>query len=109
LTGHLGYAMGSFMPYALGGVAFAHNIISENQDILSGGVQVGGAASSSKTQIGYTIGAGATAMLADHISAFGEVRYSDYGTSYYNGDGIIGAGAASMTDTSVRGGLNYHF
>jgi outer membrane immunogenic protein len=87
VTGHVGFAWDAFMPYVLGGVAFANNTM----------------AGTTNTQTGWTVGGGAEVMLADNLSAFAEYRYSDYGTASYGGVN------ESLTDNTVRVGLNFHF
>jgi opacity protein-like surface antigen len=42
-------------------------------------------------------------MLASNLSANVGYRYSDYGSQTYSGAPV------SLTDSSVRVGLNYHF
>jgi opacity protein-like surface antigen len=84
LRARLGVDMGQWMPYAEVGVAFAN-------------VTEGAAAAEGRT--GWTAGAGVEVMLADHLSANLEYRYTDYGS---------GTGS-QLTDNSVRIGLNYHF
>jgi outer membrane immunogenic protein len=101
VTGKIGYAFDNFLPYALGGVAFASNTITYSDSGIA----------STQTQTGYVIGAGLEAMLGSNLSAFGEYRYADYGNANYGQ--IVGeevqAGSVHLTDSSVRVGLNYHF
>ena len=56
------------------------------------------------THVGWTVGAGAEFTLADHLSANVEYRYSDYGKQTYDSSNSV-----SLTDSTVRAGLNYHF
>lgn len=99
VTGRVGYALDIFMPYVLGGVAFANNTYGIEYD------------DASATHLGYTVGLGAAAKLTDNISAFTEVRYADYGSASY----LLTSGSYSYTfpvslvDTTIRGGLNLHF
>lgn len=88
VRGRLGLDLGQVMPYAEAGVAFAN--------------ATGGAYTANHT--GWTVGAGAEFMLATNLSANVEYRYSDYGTQTYGG-----TTAVSLTDSTVRVGLNYHF
>lgn len=98
-TVHLGFDGGVFMPYVLGGVAFASN--NHTDDIFDTDI--------TETHVGYTVGAGVNVMVSDSISAFGEVRYTDYGTAEYDltpGPGLTDIG---ITDVTARVGLNFHF
>jgi len=109
VTGHVGYAWDTFEPYVLAGVAFANNNIAEHEndygDIYD--------SSSTANHLGFTVGAGAAAMLTNNISAFTEVRYSNYGSANYTTTYDYGnettTAPVSLVDTMVRGGLNFHF
>ena len=104
VTGRIGYVWDGYMPYVLGGIAFANNTITNADD--------GGGGSATNTQTGFTIGAGIEAMFAEHISGFLEARYSDYGTMEYgaeDSDNTPEVGPVTLTDATVRGGINYHF
>jgi outer membrane immunogenic protein len=106
VTGHVGYAWDNLMPYVLGGVSFAHNTFSVNEPFCGGpdcNFSVGA------THMGYTVGGGLAAMLSSNLSTFVEVRYADYGSANYSGDDEPTGGAATLTDTMVRAGLNFHF
>ena len=110
LTGHVGYDMGAFMPYVLGGVGFANNTITSNPGEVAALI-ASDSNSTTNTHIGYTAGLGIEAMLTSHLSAFAEARYSDYGTRLYGEEEGSGAqvGPVSLTDTTVRTGINFHF
>ncbi|WP_417310133.1 outer membrane protein [Devosia sp.] len=97
-TLHLGFDGGVFMPYVLGGLAFANNEHSDD---------FGGFTDDSQTHIGYTVGAGVAFMVTEQVSAFVEARYSDYGTKTYDLGGINPD--ISLSDTSLRAGVNFHF
>jgi len=96
LTARLGYDVDGFLPYVLGGVAFANNSRTD----FTG-------TSESQTQTGWTVGAGVETMLADHLSGFAEYRYSDYGSATYSN--LLSTPGVHLTDSSIRVGLNYHF
>jgi len=86
VRGRLGLDMGQWFPYIEAGVAFA-NVTDST------------ATTSTEIRTGWTAGAGVEVMLADHLSANVEYRYTDYG-----------AGSGSdLKDNSIRVGLNYHF
>ena len=84
VRGRLGLDMGQWFPYVEAGVAFAN--VTDN-------------GASAEVRTGWTAGAGVEVMLADHLSANLEYRYTDYGA----GSGY------DLKDNSVRVGLNYHF
>ena len=94
VRGRLGVDMGNFLPYIEAGVAFANSTLNTTT----------GTTNVSKIHAGWTVGAGVEFMLADHLSANAEYRYSDYGTQTYNATNSV-----HLTDSTVRLGLNYHF
>ena len=87
VRGRLGLDMGQWLPYIEAGVAFAN--VTETP--AAAGVRTG-----------WTAGAGVEVMLADHLSANLEYRYTDYGAGSVTG-------AHNLHDNSIRVGLNYHF
>jgi len=95
VRGRLGYAMGQFMPYVTGGLAFG-NIDSRVAGITD-----------STTNVGWTIGAGLEAALWGPVTAKVEYLFVDLG----RGDPITGTGGtrADFTTNIVRAGLNYRF
>ena len=94
VRGRLGVDMGQFLPYVEAGVAFANSTLEYTTTPWS----------ESMTHVGWTVGAGAEFTLADHLSANVEYRYSDYGKQTYDSSNSV-----SLTDSTVRAGLNYHF
>ena len=66
VRGRVGYDLNPFLLYATAGVAAANNKVSGFGD------------SDSKTAYGYTVGAGAEAMVTNNITARVEYRFSDY-------------------------------
>ena len=103
VTAHLGMAVGSFLPYVLGGVAIAENTLTYRYDDPAhetGSTTVG--------SIGWTAGIGASVRLVSNLSVFSELRYTDYGTQDYSGNSVAG-GPGHLTDTSIRGGANINF
>ena len=102
LTAKLGVEVGSLMPYVLAGAAFANNTITVDGDVLGLTAPISG----SGMHVGYVVGAGVAAQLADNISGFVELRYADYGVAQYDfGGGRIQPGA--LSGTSARIGLNF--
>lgn len=92
IRGRLGYDVNGFLPYVEAGIAFANATATPS-----------GPPASTATHTGWVAGAGVEFMLADNISANLEYRYADYGTQSYSGTNV------SLTDSTVRVGLNYHF
>jgi len=125
----LGYALGNFLPYISGGIAygqltsslFSTNSFSDSYNcgtncsasFLSGAVTTGNNAT---TQVGWALGGGAEYRLADAWSIKGEYLYTSLGGITRN-DTTIGTGgivAFGQTTTGaynlhqIRVGLNYH-
>lgn len=96
LRARLGYAVAEpFMIYGTGGLALAN---VEAADATS---------SDSATHIGWTVGAGAEALLTDNIFGRLEYRYSDYGAKDY----VLDSGTVSsgFTEHSVKAGIGLKF
>ena len=95
VVARLGLDAGQFMPYVLGGVAFANSTRTPSWDDAD-----------TETHTGWTVGAGVEAKVSDQLSAFVEYRYADYGQETYNfGDDPV----VDLTSSSVRAGVNFHF
>jgi len=95
LRGRLGYAFDPFMIYGTGGLAVANAELSD------------GVGSDSNTHIGWTVGAGAEALLTDKIFSRVEYRYSDYGSKDYTlGGGTVSSG---FSEHSVSAGIGVKF
>ena len=95
VTGHIGYDVSGFMPYVLGGVAFAESTRTHTVPPES----------NTQTHIGWTVGAGLGVKLTDNLSAFAEYRYSDYGAKVYT---YTGSPEVALTTNAIRIGLNFH-
>jgi len=95
LRGRLGYAFDPFMVYGTGGVALANAEIS------------GAAGSDSNTHVGWTVGAGAEALMTENVFGRLEYRYSDFGSKDYT----IGASTVSsgFSEHSVTAGVGVKF
>lgn len=96
--GRIGYAFDRFMPYFTGGSAFG--------DIRT---QAGGFSGTTKTQFGWTVGAGLEYAFLNNWSAKAEYLYADMGSVQ-----CPAASCGSTIDSTlklniVRGGLNYKF
>ncbi len=96
LRGRVGYSFDRWLPYLTGGLAVG--------DIK---VNPTGFASSSSTELGWTIGAGLEAAIAPNWSAKLEYLYVDLGNT---GCAACVAGTNVSFRTSIlRGGLNFKF
>lgn len=94
LRGRAGWAYNQFLLYGTGGLAI-------------GGLKadtVG--ASDSKTRVGWTIGAGAEAVLTGNITARLEYRYTDLGNTGFSN---VGGGNVGFTSNQVLLGLGMKF
>lgn len=90
-----GISLDQFLIYGTGGVA-------------ASGVELGDATSSdSNTLWGWTLGAGAEALLKDNITARVEYRFTDYEGETYTLDS--GTGDASLQTHTVRAGVGLKF
>ena len=113
LRGRAGYAIGSFLPYAFGGVALGLADSIRSSTIRSQGTYVGATVPApfqnydvtySKTEnkhgrlmVGYTFGVGAEVMLFGGLFARGEGEYVRF------------TGPIDTNINTVRGGLGYRF
>ena len=98
-----GYAIDRFLPYITGGVAFGRYEFTP--DYAATGPIPG-----SKTQTGWTIGAGLEYALTDHLTTRIEYRYTDFGKATYDIPGFaLYETRAKLTTNDVRIGLTYKF
>jgi opacity protein-like surface antigen len=74
-----GIALGSWLFYATGGVAFTDINLSSGFVVSTASDPVGTDARSSKSYTGYTVGVGGEYSFTDYLSIGVEYRYSDYG------------------------------
>ena len=95
VRGRLGYTMDRFLVYGTAGLAYG-----------GGEVTVGGL-SSSKTHVGWTIGAGVEAMLAPNITARLEYLFADLGKETYTT--VLGPARVGIDTSIVRAAMNYKF
>ena len=87
LRGRFGVDVDGIMPYVEAGVAFTNATIGPDSASLTA----------------WTAGGGLEVKVADPVSVNVEYRYANYGSATFGGTGY------SLTDNSVRLGLNYHF
>jgi opacity protein-like surface antigen len=112
LRGRAGYAIGSFLPYAFGGVALGLADSIRTSTVRSTGTYVGTGTPSitdfdvtysttdakrGRLMTGYTFGVGAEAMLFGNLFARGEFEYVRF------------SGPIDTNINTVRGGLGYKF
>ncbi len=90
-----GYADDRLFVYGTGGLAWASFKLQDDN-----GVTV---SKKDTTRAGWTLGAGAEYAVAQNISVKGEYLYADFGKAN------VGAARESLTDHTVRVGVNYKF
>ncbi len=100
VRGRAGFAYDRFLPYATGGFAYGQATGSFSLN--------GGTFSESKTHMGWTAGAGVEVQATDNLTAKLEYLYTDLGTQTYFG-GLGNPTATSVTFSTIRAGLNFHF
>jgi outer membrane immunogenic protein len=95
VTPRLGFAIDRFMPYLKGGLAF-------------GDVEVKDATGKDdKTQLGWTVGAGAEYAVTDNVTVRAEYNYTDLGKDDFTTP--AGTVKAGYKGSDVRAGVNYKF
>lgn len=98
----LGFELGDAVIYGTGGLAFAGIEAELHQD------GVGNIDSDSGTQLGWTLGAGITYMVSDHLMIGAEYLYVDLGDESFD------FGSSGDTDADInmhifRGSIGYRF
>ncbi len=106
ITAKLGIDVGgNILPYVDAGVAFA-NITRDATDMDPDfGTDP---TSVTNTQVGWTVGVGLEAQIADHVTGFVSYNYADYGNADFNTGGDY-TPSVHTTDNIVKAGINYHF
>lgn len=94
-TARVGIVADSFVPYLKGGVAYG------------GGTGDAAGESISKTQFGWTVGAGLEFALTDSISVFGEYDYYNFGSTTY--EFAVGDVDVDTDLHVIKTGLNFRF
>lgn len=105
LRGRLGFAADAFMFYATAGVAFA----SVDTTLTENWMVPNPTFTSTSTRTGWVAGIGAEAMVSDNLSVKAEYLYHDFGSEDFSFDGGDETGATSLTVSTVKVGLNWHF
>jgi outer membrane immunogenic protein len=108
VTGRLGYAFGRVLGYVEGGAAW------ERVDYAASTTMIGTAYRASDTRSGWTIGGGGEYAITEHLTAFVEYGYYDFGTErvrltpQYS---FLPTAFVDIEDSAdvVRAGLNLRF
>jgi outer membrane immunogenic protein len=96
--GRIGYAWDRFLPYLTGGAAFGNSKISSPAGT-----------SSTKTNVGWTVGAGLEYAFLGNWSAKAEYLYADLGNGTCDAS-VCGVSVDYKIKTNiVRAGVNYRF
>lgn len=103
IRARLGYAVGRFLPYVAGGVAFAD---VEHEGFLSPGEGLG---SDSQTYTGWTLGVGAEYAFTDALIVRAEYRYTDFGEEDYAARPFFDPHSMDLETNDVRFGVAYKF
>ncbi|RCS21503.1 porin family protein [Phyllobacterium salinisoli] len=99
-----GYAVGRFLPYIAGGVAFGQLETSGSLTVVGLGSR---SFSEKKTRAGWTAGAGVDYAATDNVILRLEYRYTDLGGKEYSMDGY--KYNADFKSHGVRLGVAYKF
>jgi high affinity Mn2+ porin len=100
--GRIGYAPGSWLFYATGGIGWTHNRQTVAQ-LATGAIE-----QPLVWRLGFATGAGIEAPVAPHWTARLEYLFTDYGNSGTSFFGVQRFDSDFMLH-EIRAGLNYHF
>jgi outer membrane immunogenic protein len=95
-----GYAMDRFLVYGIGGVAFAGIETSQ---------AAGASFSSSRTDVGWSVGAGVDYALTDKFVVGAQYRYYDFGSEHYDGSNGFTDRDQDVKLNTVGVNLSYKF
>ncbi|TPW29731.1 porin family protein [Martelella alba] len=95
MRGRVGYSLDPVLIYGTAGVAATDTKAVDYSSSKSEGAW------------GYTVGAGAEAMITDNLSARLEYRYTDYGDQTYNLSS--GSYKKGFEENTIKAGLAFHF
>jgi outer membrane immunogenic protein len=123
VRGRLGYVVNNWLLYATGGLAYGRvkfsGTVTETENVFSpfrGGLlatltQTAAFGTASKVNLGWTVGGGIEAPLANNWTWKVEYLYMDLGKLNLSAATAFGTFTTSthFTDNIVRLGLNYHF
>lgn len=111
----LGYSLGRVAPYVTGGVAYG-KVQNQGSPLLGSNSLIVG--TSSQTNVGFALGAGAEIAVSENLSAKSEYLYVSMpsasgqvnGVMIPNAAPLIGAlGSGSFGSHIIRGGMNYRY
>lgn len=100
VRGKVGYAIDNVLIYGTGGLAYGH--ISADE------INFGSGASTDKTKLGWTAGAGVDWAFAKNWTVGVEYRYMDFGSVSFDPD-AFGPADIDVTSSTVRLNVNYKF
>ena len=95
-----GYAMDRFLVYGIGGIAFAGIETSQAS---------GTAFSNTRTNVGWTVGAGVDYALTDKFVVGAQYRYYDFGSEHYDGSNGFADRDQDVKLNTVGINLSYKF
>ncbi len=96
-----GYAIDRFLPYIAGGVAFG--------DVKSSYYDGANTFTESKTQTGWTVGAGVDYAATDNVVLRLEYRYTDFGHKDYDFGVLNPSVREKLSTNEIRIGVAYKF
>jgi outer membrane immunogenic protein len=103
----LGYAMGRWLPYATGGVAFLDERGCGSELFPTNCVPRTGF---DDTRTGWTVGGGGAYAFTDHLIGNVEFRYADFGSRSYSTPAIgEGSTTAQLQEEKLLAGLSWKF
>ena len=111
----LGYSLGRIAPYVTGGVAYG-KVQNQGSPLLGSSSLIAG--STSQTNVGFALGAGADIAISENVSAKSEYLYVSMPSASGPVNGVIipsamplsGAlGSGSFGSHIIRGGMNYRY
>ncbi|NDV18256.1 outer membrane beta-barrel protein [Pseudodesulfovibrio sp. JC047] len=108
LRGRIGYAFGDYLPYITGGLAVA-NITNKLTDDDAGRIDPLDSFSSTGTQIGWVLGAGAEMKMTEALGFRLEGLYADYGRVDNEIRNKLASFGQRNTMTTIRAALVYTF
>lgn len=103
VRGRLGFAADTFLLYGTAGVAFAgvDSWMIDTWDPETFTI--------SDTRFGWVVGVGAEAMVAENVSLKAEVLYHDFGAEDFSFDDGDETATQSLSVTTFKVGVNFHF